>query len=91
MAIPTYTDDLVKSTKDVLNPSVITVISGGNIFSDDHDEEDVGNLSIESLNKELASLQKTAPGDAIEFLPDDTPTDLPFEHFKNSLRETGAK
>jgi hypothetical protein len=88
MTIPTYTDDLVRSTKDVLNSSVITVISGGNIFSDNHDEEDVGNISIASINKELASMQKTAPEDAIEFLPDDTPTDLPFEHFKNSLHET---
>lgn len=92
MPIPTYTDALIKKSKNPLNSSSITVISGGNIFGDDHDDEDVTNISIDSLNKELANIQtKAAPGDAIEFLPEEMPQDLPFEHFKNSLKESGSK
>lgn len=92
MAIPTYTDALEKKTKNSLNSSSITVISGGNIFGEDHEDEDIANISIDSLNKELARMQtKAAPGDTIEFLPEEMPQDLPFEHFKNSLKETAGK
>ncbi len=92
MPIPTYTDNLAKEAKNLLNSANITVISGGNIFSDDHESEDVASISIESLNKELASIQtKAAPDDAIEFLSEESPHDLPFEHFKNSLKEAAQK
>jgi len=91
MPIPTYTDNLAKNAKNLLTSS-ITVISGGNIFSDEHEDEGVENISIDSLNKELATMQtKASSKDTIEFLPVETPQDLPFEHFKNSLKETPAK
>jgi hypothetical protein len=92
MPIPTYKDNLAKRAKNLLNSSNITVISGGNIFNDDHEDEDVANISIASLNKELASIQtKAASDDAIEFLPEESPHDLPFEQFKNSIKETAGK
>lgn len=90
MPVPTYTADLLKDKEDLLDPSIVTIISGGNIFNGDHDE-DLANISITTLNEELANLQTNTPSmDSIEFLPAATPEDLPFEHFKNTQQETAA-
>ncbi len=75
MPIPNYSEALGSDTN--LGPG-ITII-GGNIFTENHHNDDPSTLSIQAINAELA--QGASP-DMIEFFPDQSPPDVLLENFK---------
>ena len=74
MPIPNYSDTLGSA----LGPG-ITVVQGGDFFSDDDDSDT--SLNIDRMNKEIAS---TAMSDDIVFVHDAAPEDLPLQAFLDS-------
>lgn len=73
MPIPSFSQTLGRS----LGPD-ITVIDGGNFFSD---EEQNATPDIEKMNKEMASLAKN---DDIVFLTQEPREDIPLQEFIKS-------
>ncbi len=81
MPIPTFKDQLGQS---LLGPNV-TVIQGAGLFGGKFADEDLSKLSIEDINKELAT-----EAEGIEFFAEEPIMDEPYQHYLKVTKENAV-